>query len=117
MANIPKVLNDVLGDNYYILTKFSDLPYDSYWYLVIEESVYHRKPAILDINTYGIDSFPYKTTGHFVNLSGYDYSPGDGNPDQFRITDPFSKGFGNRWYNKGDLYQANYNHSNKAFIW
>lgn len=74
-------------------------------------------PVILDINTQNISSFPYATSGHFVNTSGVNFRVlSSGATTKVRITDPWTPGLGNRWYNSSTLYQANNAHFRQAFI-
>lgn len=72
-------------------------------------------PAVLDINTENVEGWPYPTSGHFVNVSGYKKAALD--VKEIRITDPYKLGLGNRWYSTDTLYQANENHFRQAFIW
>jgi len=114
MTRIAGVINAAIGENYYV---YDQIDSEDEWIRELELSIYYERPAILDINTTGISAFPYTTEGHFVNLSGFDYSPLDGVPDQFRITDCAAAGYGNHWYDKADLYQANMQHFRQAYIW
>ena len=72
-------------------------------------------PAILDINTENVEGWPYKSSGHFVNVSGYKKAELD--VKEIRIIDPYGPGLGNCWYPIDMLYQANENHFRQAFIW
>lgn len=74
----------------------------------------HGYPSILDINTNGY-TWPYVTSGHFINTSGFDYRS-DGYC-RVRITDPYGPGLENNWYYAGTLYNVNNNHWRKAIIW
>ena len=73
-----------------------------------------KRPAVLDINTVNISAFPYNTNGHYVNVSGYDDR---GGTNKVRITDPYWTGFGNKWYNETDVYNANNQHWRQSMIY
>lgn len=72
-------------------------------------------PPILDINTKNVSAWPYATSGHFLNVSGYHDNPYVG--IRVRVTDPYEKGLGNNWYSGSDVYAANNAHFRKAMIW
>ena len=71
-------------------------------------------PPIIDINTKNVSAWPYSTSGHFLNISGYSSNP---YTISVRVTDPFEKGLGNHWYSGTVVYQANNNHFRQAMIW
>lgn len=96
-----------------ILYAYDSIGTESSWFDKIFVSVMNEQPAILDINTQNVSAFPYSSAGHFVNVSGYNAI----GTKQVRITDPYVKGLGNRWYNATDLYTANSNHFRKAILW
>lgn len=108
MTKIPGVLNDYIDEEHYVYASIED---QSSWYEKIQSSVYNDRPAVLDIDTTKVDAFAYNTSGHFVNVSGYDTSE-----NKVRITDPY-KGKGNVWYSADDLYTANSNHWRQAIVW
>lgn len=70
-------------------------------------------PAVLDINTTSVSTFPYKSSGHFVNTSGIISTSGS---LKVRITDPYSLGLGNIRYQILAVYNANNNHFRKSMI-
>lgn len=86
----------------------------SNWVSKVESGMKNKMPAILDINTINVSAFPYRTLGHYVNTSGLSATSGT---LRVRITDPYSAGLGNRWYNATDVYNANNAHERKAMIW
>lgn len=111
-TNIPGVLNAAVGAGTYV---YDENVSDSFsnWCTELVSSIYYDKPALLDINTISVSSFPYNSGGHIVNVSGYEYGT---NEDYFRITDPYGPGLGNRWYTMSDLYAANRAHWRHAII-
>ena len=111
-TRIPAVLNTAVGAGTYV---YDENVSDSFanWCTELVSSIYYNKPALLDINTNSVSSFPYNSTGHIVNVSGYEYGI---NEDYFRITDPYTPGLGNRWYTMSDLYAANRAHFRQAII-
>ena len=109
MTDIPGVVNDCINEHHYV---YSSMGTQAEWMNKIRSSIYNERPAILDINTtqlYADKKFPYKTDGHFVNVSGYSAT-------QVRITDP-NDAAGNVWYDIDVLYSANDAHFRKAIIW
>lgn len=109
MTLIPGVIKTETGVEY----AYDSIGTESSWFDKIFVSVMNEQPAILDINTQNVSAFPYSSAGHFVNVSGYDAT----GTKQVRITDPYVKGLGNRWYNATDLYTANSNHFRQAILW
>lgn len=108
MTLIPGVIKAETGVEY----AYDSIGTESSWFDKIFVSVMNSQPAILDINTMNVSAFPYSVGGHLVNVSGYDAT----GTKQVRITDPFVKGLGNRWYNATDLYTANSNHFRQAVV-
>lgn len=85
------------------------------WELMVKHSTYWGTPAVIDINTSDYDSeFWYNTTGHFVNISGYNYS---NLAHEVCITDPNGVHSGNVWYSSDVLYGANNAHFRQAILW
>lgn len=109
MTNIDDVLNDESSENYV----YSDINSYDWWTTRVMFGIDSELPAILDINTYNISAWPYDTSGHYINTSGYDYRTGS----KIRITDPYTSGLGNVWYNAIDVYDANDAHFRQAMIW
>ena len=97
------------GKNY-VYYSFSGL---SDWLEKVIWGIDNNMPSVLDINTTSVSAFPYRTTGHYVNTSGYNYKTGQ----QVRITDPYGPGLGNIWYDDSDVYAANNAHFRHAIIW
>lgn len=115
MTKIPSVLNQYVGSSW--TYAYDSIGSQSNWTNVITYNASVGMPVILDINTSGISAFPYTTTGHFVNTSGVNIRVlSSGTTSKIRITDPYTPGLGNIWYNTSTLYSANNNHSRKAFI-
>lgn len=115
MTKIPGVLNAAIGEEYFV---YDPIDSKDEWMTEISRSIALGRPAILDINTTALTAvFPYSTTGHFVNLSGEDAITTDGDGYYFRIADCSRLVGAHSWYTKDDLYQANYNHFRKAYIW
>lgn len=116
MTVIPNLLNSKQSENQYIYSSVSN---EGRWLDQIEASLNNYTPAIIDIDT-RLVSWPYKTSGHFVNISGLDAldinSNGDTNGD-IRITDPYVKGLGNKWYDIQTVFEANTDHWRSAIIW
>ncbi len=113
MTYIPDVLNSEIGYDYYIYDEI-----DSYeeWSSKISQGLLNEMPPVLDINTYGYwDDFFYETSGHFVNVCIDDPITTDGDGYYFWITDP---AHGDRkMIEKTTLFQVNYQHFRRAFIW
>lgn len=91
---------------------YSNIGTHADWMNKVRYGMVNKMPAVLDINTNNVSAFPYNSSGHFVNTSGYDTKT-----FRVRISDPFGPGLGNRWYNSRDVYNANNNHFRKAIIW
>ncbi len=108
MTRIPAVLNYYIDEDHYMYSEIGD---QSSWLEKVRYSLHYDRPAVLDINTDGIAAFPYPSTGHFVNVSGY-----NGTTGEVMITDP-NDPRGNVWYSISDLYEANNQHFRKAIIW
>lgn len=113
MTAIPPIINSDIGRNWYIYTTFRSF---SQWFNCVQSSINSDYPAILDIDTRYVRAFPYNSSGHFVNVSGYDIYD-DLNIHDVRITDPWGPGLGNRWYESYDVYNANSDHWRSAIIW
>ncbi|MEA1975190.1 MAG: C39 family peptidase [Bacillota bacterium] len=111
MLEIRNYLNNNTSENYTYRGEVTNYYYT--WLNFITTDIDIDKPVILEIDTTNIDSWPYVTEGHYVNVSGYDtkYSYGE-----IRITDPWGPGLGNRWYTMEDVHQANDQHWRKAII-
>lgn len=108
MTKIAGVLKSNTGKNYV----YAAISSKDTWYSRVMNGVNNRMPAILDINTNSVSSIPYNSSGHYVNISGFDAIS-----DRVRITDPWTLGLGNRWYSANDMYTANKNHSRAAMIY
>ena len=108
MTRIPGVLNDYIDEQHYV---YASIGTQSQWFSKIQSSVYYGRPAVLDLNTNDIDSFDYDSSGHFVNVSGYNVID-----NTVRITDPY-EGRGNVVHPADSLYEANNNHFRQAMIW
>ena len=108
MTRIPAVLNANLNGIEY---KYADIGNAATWLTMVRTGLYNNKPAILDINTNENDDFTYSSSGHFVNISGY-----DGVKAEVRITDPNDMRQ-HVWYTVSSLYSANNAHWMKAIIW
>lgn len=112
MPYIADYLNSVTNKSYIYQENVTQ---DFYrWLDIIEASIKNKKPAILDIRIDNTSVFPYRTNGHYVNVSGFDTKHSYG---EIRITDPFGPGLGNKWYTWSDLHEVNNNHWRKAVIW
>ncbi len=110
MTVIPDVLNECIGEEHYV---YSSIGTQDEWMEKIRYSMYYSRPAVLDINTNAYDTiFPYGSSGHFVNVSGYSDIT-----NQVRITDPNDETNKNVWYDKSVLYGANSDHFRQAIIW
>lgn len=109
MTLIDDLLRDESSENY-VYYEIAD--YD-HWISKVIDGIDNGKPAVLDINTVGISAFPYHYAGHYVNTSGYDFRFGS----KVRITDPWTDGLGNRWYDADDVYDANMAQWRQAMIW
>lgn len=110
MTKMPAVLKSETNNGYIYSTirDYKD------WQRMVTDSIKYKMPAILDIDTRGISAFPYTTTGHYVNVSGYKlWTSGR----SIRITDPFQPGFGNQWYDMDSMFNANNNHWRSAVVW
>lgn len=109
------VIKDYLRNNVKATYVYASIGAYDNWMNNVNYGMRNKMPAVLDINTNSVSAWPYKTSGHFVNTSGYDtkYGPGA----KVRITDPFGPGLGNRWYDARDVYNANNNHFRKAMIY
>lgn len=118
MTVIRTVLNEEISGLSYKYYTFSS--FDS-WFIRVRASIDYNFPAILDIDTRHVSAFPYNSSGHYVNVSGYDVYRDMQGPEYdthlVRITDPWGPGLGNRWYESNDLYTANSNHWRSAIIW
>ncbi|WP_050638372.1 C39 family peptidase [Candidatus Stoquefichus sp. SB1] len=110
MTKIKALLNRLQNAPYI----YANIGTSSEWLTKIKYSCSTTIPAVLDINTNSVSAFPYRSSGHFVNISGLNTLDGH---CKVRITDPYGPGLGNRWYYSSDLYKANYNHSRKAIIY
>ena len=114
MTMIPAVLNNYIDEDHYMYSKIGS---QSEWLEKVRYSLHYGKPAVLDLNTLAVNEdkqkmiFPYDSTGHYVNVSGYDGSAG-----KIMITDPNDPS-GNIWYSISDLYAANNSHFRKAIVW
>lgn len=112
MTCIPSVLNASLNNETYA---YDSIGTSATWLMIVRTSLYDNRPAILDIKTTnytdGSDGFPYSSSGHFVNVSGY-----NGVSARVRITDPNDPS-GTHWYPVSVLYGANNDHWRKAIIW
>lgn len=108
MTRIPGVLNAHLDGIEY---EYADIGTAATWLTMVRTGLYNNKPAILDINTDDNYDFPYRSSGHFVNISGY-----DGVKAKVRITDPNDKSQ-HAWYTVSSLYNVNHAHWRKAIIW
>lgn len=73
-----------------------------------------NKPVILDIKAKAVDGWLYDTSGHFLNVSGYNRSV---SPHQTMVTDPWKKGLGDHWYDTSLVYKVNNAHFRHAMIW
>ena len=115
MTRIAPVLNAAQSKKQYVYRNFSDM---NFWLSYGKWALNAGVPAVLDINTTNVPAFPYRTTGHFINLSGLnmDSNDGSGTTNQALVTDPFGPGFGNKWYYVTNVYQANRNHTRSAII-
>ena len=110
MTLIPGVLNTCINEQHCV---YSSIGTQENWMEKIRYSVYYDRPAVLDINTDSLGTyFPYTSSGHFVNVSGY--SDID---NTVRITDPNDPVGQNVWYDQSVLYSANNMHRRKAMIW
>ncbi len=109
MTVIAEKLRTLTGKNYvyYSFTQKADWTDKLLW------GLNNNMPAVLDIDTRNVSAFPYRSSGHFVNVSGMDLR----HSDRVRITDPYGPGLGNRWYERTDLYNANRAHWRSAIIW
>jgi len=104
----------IWGLNWYSYDSIGDF---NSWFRKVRASLRtFNRPAVLDINTNSIAAFPYNSSGHFVNVSGYEVL-NHYNTHVVRITDPWTPGLGNRWYTARQLYDANNAHFRKAIIW
>lgn len=109
MPNIYTYLN---AHNSTYTYSFSDnnIGTKEHWETIIMADTIKDIPAVMDINSNGVSGFPYLTTGHFVNSSGY-------NPKNktVRISDPINNTayFGNKWYSVDSLYNSNNQHFRK----
>lgn len=110
------VIQDVLNANQTKKTyTYAYIGTQGNWELMVKHSTYWGTPAVIDINTSNYEKeFFYNSTGHFVNISGYNYSTPD---HEVRITDPNGDHAGNNWYSSDVLYGANYNHFRQAILW
>lgn len=112
MTRIVDVLNSNQSSKTYT---YASIGTQTNWELMVKHSTYWGTPAIIDINTSDYSSdFLYASTGHFVNISGYDYSSAT---HKVQITDPYWVNPGNHWYDSSVLYGANNAHFRKAIIW
>lgn len=112
MTQIPDVVNTCIDEQYYV---YSSIGTQDEWMEKIRSGIYNDRPAILDINTealYKQKKFPYTTSGHFVNTSGYSDTE-----DVVYITDPHPNYTGTAKYSQDILYSANSAHFRKAIIW
>lgn len=114
MTRIVDVLNAEQDEHTYIYSGFSTF---GEWIDYAKSALSDNVPAVLDINTQNIASWPYVTSGHFVNLSGLNYDDDIGaNLNVALITDPYGPGFGNHWYGMTVVYNANADHFRSAMI-
>ncbi len=109
MTDIDDVLNDYISEEHYV---YSSIGTQSEWLNKVRYSLYYQRPAVLDINTNGISSFSYSSSGHFVNVCGYSESSG-----RVAITDPYGEQNTAVWHSVSNLYSANNNHWRQAIIW
>ncbi len=106
------VIAKYLDKNVKFKYDYSDIGSFSTWIYRIKHGIDYKMPAVLDINTNKIKYWPYRTSGHFVNTSGYNDCK-----RQVRITDPYGPGLGNKWYDYNSLYKVNSDHFRRAMIW
>ena len=93
------------------------------WVDQIRFSIDRRQPALLTIDTMRVAAFPYNSSGHIINVSGYDLAEVWDGWDistmrldgSIRITDPFGPGLGNRWYSVNNLFSAHVTNRNAPF--
>lgn len=92
----------------YIISEIGD--YERWFNRIIASIERDDRPIIIDINTYGINSFSYNTTGHYVVIAGFDTRYGE----KVLVLDPNG---GRRWYDAMDVYRANNQHHLRKMIW
>lgn len=109
MTKIPGVLRTYSGGDY----NYVSIGDYTNWCNQLIGGLSTGLPPILDINTKNVSVWPYATSGHFLNVSGYNNNP----TVKVRVTDPYVKGLGNHWYSGPDVYAANYAHFRQAMIW
>lgn len=110
MTKIDDVLNNHTSKRY-VYTEFNN--YTNWCNMIIQDIVNNNMPPVIDINTENVSEWPYATSGHFLNISGYQNDP----TVRVRVTDPYEKGLGNHWYSGPVVYQANSDHWRSAIIW
>ena len=111
MTKVAPVMKSLTGKNYIMSPIVSVYK----WRERIKTGMNNNMPPILDINTQNVSGWPYATSGHFINISGINIQ--NGNPILVRITDPYVKGLGNKWYTEDQVYAANSAHFRQSMIW
>ncbi|ONI40332.1 hypothetical protein AN639_04785 [Candidatus Epulonipiscium fishelsonii] len=110
MTYLHKYLNIVTDEQYIYHEKATKDFYE--WLDIIIYNIMNDKPVILDVTIKEKGTFPYITSGHFLNISGVDTKN-----QRLRLTDPNSIHGGNIWYDWTDVYNINNAHFRQAIVW
>lgn len=111
MTRIPKVLNKNQSRNLYVCSEFSNY---SDWDQRVRYSMIHISPAVIDINSSNSSQWKYKTSGHFMCISGYDNSSGT---TYVEVTDPHYTKAGIYKYKASVVYEVNRAHWRSAILY
>lgn len=81
---------------------------------IYQALTYENIPVVLEIDTNGVDAFPYNTSVHFIVVGGYDTRNTFGD---VLVLDPHNYYGQRRWYNASDVHKANSQMWRNIMIW
>ena len=111
MTKIPDVLNNHENKNNYLYNQFDSW---SDWDRYVKFDMENNYPTVIDINSSKCKFWRYKTTGHYMCISGYDDS---GSTTYAYVADPHNRYSGTYEYNADYVYEVNNDHWRHAVIW
>jgi len=115
MTNIPGVLRTYTGKNYIYSEGITSVSTWQAWLLLDITHQSYKWPVVLDIATTK-DFWPYKTSGHYVAVSGLVYTGSTVNNVYICDCHP---SYTNAYYNatRDKAFKANVSHWRKAMVW
>lgn len=135
IGNIASVLNSHQSSYQYDYRQFWS---QDEWLNRAQYTLSRNKPFIIDINSNSVSGWAYKTSGHYLVVSGLDMNNGGASTnndfrkieenldspvtpyrainEKVEIVDPWWNGLSTRWYDFSLVYRVNFNHTLNAMV-